>query len=431
MRLILLGLTLLFLNTVSAQEILTLDQAKEITLANNFGIKIAKNNVEIAKNQTARRANNYLPNVSASGGLNSNFGSSTQQFSTGQEANFSNAFTWGAQASVNAAYTIYDKRREITLDQLQESLNASDLQLRQTIEQNLLQVYTSYFTVAQLTENIEVLEETIKISQERLKREQFRTELGQGKGIDVLNARVDVQRDSLNLLNAKLNVANEKRNLNVAMGRSTDVPFAIEISTDPETAMLLEEIIAQTKKENITLELNRQNLAVSELNLNIIDAENRPTVNAGASLDLNYSDNPRGAFIEQSYSQGLAANIGVNYTIFDGSRSIRRQNTVLNLANQKLQIDQLEQQIERDVVNTWQNYQNEIFIVGVQESAVETNQENFRRTEELLRSGQISSIEFRQAQLNLLNAQVSLNNSKYTAKLREIQLKQLMGKLID
>jgi len=123
---------------VQAQEQLTLEEAKEITLANNFGIKIAMNNVEIAENLTDRAANNYLPSVGASGGLNGDFGSSTQQFSNGLEANVSNALNWGLTAGVNADYTIYNEARTITLNQLQESLNSSNLVLRQTIGLHLL-----------------------------------------------------------------------------------------------------------------------------------------------------------------------------------------------------------------------------------------------------------------------------------------------------
>ncbi len=421
---------LLSFNSVG-QELLTLEQAKEITLANNFGIKIAKNNVAIAENLTDKRANNYLPTVSANGGINGNFGSSNQQFSTGQEASVSNAFTWGLNAAAQADYTIYNQARAIGLDQLKESLNSSNLQLRQTIEQNLLQVFNSYFVVAQLKENVKALEQTIDVSRERLRRAETNLELGQGNGLNVLNAKVDIQLDSVNILNAKMNLENEKRNLNVAMGRATDVEFDIDLSHAIDGVNKLDQLIQKGKSNNINLELNRQNLVVSELDLNLIDAENKPTINSGVSLDFAYSDNPNGSFIEQSSSERLAANVGINWTIFDGSRSIRRQNTVLNLTNQKLQIDQLEQQLERDIRNAWQNYQNEIFIISVQEEAVETNQENFNRTEEQLRSGQVTSIEFRQAQLNLLNAQVNLNNSRYAAKLREIQIKQLVGSLLD
>ena len=48
-----------------------------------------------------------------------------------------------------------------------------------------------------------------------------------------------------------------------------------------------------------------------------------------------------------------------------------------------------------------------------------------------LQLGQITSVEFRQAQLNLLNAQVTEKAAKYAAKLAELQLLQLTGQLLN
>ena len=431
MKNILIVFILIFGAGLNAQNLLTLEQAKEITLANNYGIKIAKNNVAVAENLTDKSVNGYLPTVAANGGLNGSLGGSNQKFNNGMEATTSNAFTWGGNASVGANYTIFDKRRDLTLEQLKASLNLSNLQLRQTIEQNLLQVYNNYFQVAQLAENVNALQEAIAISKERLRRSEYQLEYGQGSGLVVLNAKVDIQRDSVNLLNAKTNLDNAKRNLDVAMGRAATEDFKVEINTTVSENLTLESLIEESKNENVALQINRQNLAVNEMNLNIIEAEKKPTVSAGANYGLNYTDNPDGAFFDTNRSQGVNANVGVNWTIFDGSRKIRKQNAVINLTNQKLQIDQLRQQLERDIVNAWSNYQNALFILRVEESAVETNRENFARTEEQLKIGRLTSIEFRQAQLNLLNAQTSLNNAKFDAKLREIQLLQLAGRLIE
>jgi outer membrane protein TolC len=45
--------------------------------------------------------------------------------------------------------------------------------------------------------------------------------------------------------------------------------------------------------------------------------------------------------------------------------------------------------------------------------------------------GQITSIDFRQAQVNLINAELSVSSAKYTAKNAELQLLQLAGTLLD
>lgn len=414
----------------NAQSILTLEEAKAVTLSNNYGIKVAQNNVQVAENNTDKRANGYLPTVNATGGLNGTLGGSQQTFNSGMENVVSNAFQWGANAAVNANYTVFDKRRDLTLNQLKENVTLVNLQLRQTIENNLLQVYNGFYQVAQLEENIEALAQAMSISRERLQRANYGLDYGQGSGLTVLNAEVDIQRDSVNILNAQQQLANARRNLNVLMGRNTNERFVTDANLVYADNLQINELIKAAKEENIALQINRKNLSVNELTLGIIDAERKPTVSASASYNFNYSDNAAEAFITSSSSRGLGGNIGVNWNLFDGgSRKIREQNTRVNLSTQKLQITQLEQQTEAQIINAWESYRNALYILEVQENAVATNQENFERTEEQLRIGRISSLEFRQAQLNLLNAQVSLNQAKFDAKVREIQMLQLAGRL--
>ena len=117
-----------------------------------------------------------------------------------------------------------DKARALTVKQLEEVANLTDLQLRQTIENNVLTVFNNYYEVARLEQNSSVLEQTIELSKKRLQRAQYQYDYGQGIRLNVLNAEVDIQRDSINLMNLRNQIANAKRNLNVQWaGRSRQI----------------------------------------------------------------------------------------------------------------------------------------------------------------------------------------------------------------
>jgi len=428
---IIITMLLIAVDGAYAQNQLTLEDARIITLENNFGIKIAQNNVKLSQNLTNKKLNNYLPTLFANGGVNGSFGGSVQQFNNGSEANTNNALTLGANASLNADYTLYDKRRSLTLEQLEQSVLLSDIQLRQTIEQSLFQVYTSYYTVAQLTENIEALESIIEISEARRQRAEYELDLGRGNGLAVLNAQVDIQRDSINLINALTALDIEKRNLNTAMGRDSEILFDLILDIELNEILELENILQNYKSNNTALQINEQNQIISSMNLDLIEVENNPTIVAGAAYNLSVQDNPSQAFITSSNSRGFTGNIGINWPIYDASRDIRKQNVAIELTNQKLQKEQLQQEIERDLINGWTNYNNALKIVTVEQYALSINEENFNRTKELFNAGQVNSIEFRQAQLNLLTAKTNLNNAIYNVHLSEIQLKLLAGSLIS
>lgn len=55
---------------------------------------------------------------------------------------------------------------------------------------------------------------------------------------------------------------------------------------------------------------------------------------------------------------------------------------------------------------------------------------NFSRTQELYKLGRATSIEFRTAQQNYLNAENNYNAAHYNAKLAEIVLLKVTGELV-
>ena len=118
--------------------------------------------------------------------------------------------------------------------------------------------------------------------------------------------------------------------------------------------------------------------------------------------------------------------------LFDGGNTITRvQNAKLNLEAQQLQKDQIITGIERDFNNSWDDYQNKLRIFEVQEDNIVTAKNNFERTKEKFNLGQVTSIEFRQAQLNLLNAELSRSQAKYDAKIAEILVLQISGEILN
>jgi len=109
----------------------------------------------------------------------------------------------------------------------------------------------------------------------------------------------------------------------------------------------------------------------------------------------------------------------------------RIKNAKINLENQELQKNEISLTIERDFNNAWDDYQNKLEIYRIQESNIITSKNNFDRTNEQFKIGRATSIEFRQAQINLLNAQLSENRAKYQAKTAEILVLQISGELLN
>ena len=92
--------------------------------------------------------------------------------------------------------------------------------------------------------------------------------------------------------------------------------------------------------------------------------------------------------------------------------------------------EEIDRQVERDILNAWEAYENALLIVESQYLNIATNEENYERTAERYKLGNSSITTYREAQVNLLNARLGLVRAIYQAKVFEIQLLQLAGQLV-
>jgi len=425
-------LTLLSIQ-VSAQDILTKKEALQIALENNYGVIIANNNVEIAKNNSSIYNTRYLPTLSTSAGANYNNSNQEIESQAGEITNINGAKTKTYNASVNLNYTLFDGLgRKYNYKQLQETYNLSELQARETIENMYLQLFNVYFQIARLSENTKNLKSTLDISKQRLIRAQYQYEYGQSTKLELLNAEVDVNNDSINFLNSKQLYSNTKRDLNIVLGIQKDINYMVETDVEFITLMSYDELITKAKENNVLLKQNEKNIAISEFNIKSNKAGYLPTAGLSGSYGWNKSENPATSFFAQSNSTGLNAGINLSWNLFDGGNTKTLvANAKIALENQEILKEQQLETIENTLKNTLEEYHNTLFILQAQEQNVITNQNNFDRTEEKYKLGQVTSIEFRLAQINLLNTQTALNNAKYDAKLIELELLQLSGQLLN
>ena len=427
--------------SVNAQEstqdsLLTKDEVIARALESNFGIKMANNNVEIADNNQSILNSGYLPRVRAVGGYNYDLNDRLTEPEEGNDVDQRGIEGESYSTSINLDYTLFDGLgRFYNYKSLKEQYNLSQLEARETIENTILQLLTVYYEVARLSENMEVLEETLQISQERVKRAEYQFEYGQSNNLVVLNARVDVNTDSINIIETRQQLQNTKRDLNVILNRDiNNRQFQVDTLVDFIPELQIESFLEQSSYNNVSLLQAQSNIIISDYDIKVSKSGYLPTVGLTGSYGWNRNISAATAFFPGSTTttDGLSAGLNLSWDLFDGGQtSVAIQNAKISKENQQLQKKQIELEVERDIANALGDYENKLYIYRVQEENVLTNQDNFNRSEEQYRLGQISSIEFRQAQINLLDAKTSLNLAKYDAKLAELQLLQLTGQLLN
>jgi outer membrane protein TolC len=432
-RIYIVCITVLIGCNLYTQNILSKEEAIQLTLENNYGVKIAYNNIEVAENNKSVLNSGYLPTLTGNAGATFNKDDISAEFSNGESTSLNGAESSRYNAGLNLNYILFDGLgRYYDFKRLKEEYNLSELQARETIENTILQLLTVYYDVARRAENLKSLEETLEISYDRLVRSEYQFQYGQNTKLDVLNAQVDINNDSINVITSKQNVINSKRDLNVVTGNSVKREFAVDTSVTFLMQLNKEELLEKVLNNNVTLIQNEKNIAINDFTVKANKSGYLPIVGLTGSYGWNENNNNAASFVAVSTNTGLSAGVNFSWNLFDGGTTITRvKNAKINLENLKLQKAQLRLDVERNFNNAWDDYQNRLKIYRVQEENIRTAINNFNRTQEKFKLGQVTSIEFRQAQLNLLTTELSRNQAKYDAKLAEILVLQISGELLN
>lgn len=421
------------LMTMSAQEVLTKEKAIKIALENNYDIRIVNNSVAIAKNNNSIINGAYLPSVSASANARYNVNTAKSEFSNGDIREATKAKSDNNNASINLGYNNINIYGLInSLKKLKEQYSLSELQAKLVMENTLQTLFFAYYEVARLTDDFNIQKQNAEISKNRLERVKLSFEYGQNTKLDVLNAEVDVNKDQVTLLNSKRDLQNAKRDLNIVLGR--DVNTAVNVVSDVDYLFGLEkkELLAKAKMNNTQYLQAKKAIKISEFDVEIGKSGWMPNVSLTSSYAWSRNNFDASSQFVYNQNRGLSYGLGLSWNIFDGGNSITRtRNAKITLDSKQIEEEQGLATLERQVSNSWQNYQNLMAVLEVQQTSLEVNKLNFKRSEEYYKLGQINSIDYRQAQLNLLTAELSLNAAKYNTKNAEIQLLRLSGQLLE
>lgn len=435
-RVVAVAFFIFFGKSYAQTEVLSKEEAVARTLENNYGIRMSNNDLEIAENNQSILNSGYLPSLRGQAGANYDLNDRLTEPEGREVVDQRNIENTSYNASINVDYVLFDGLgRWYNYQSLKEQYNLTGLQARETIENTILQLFTVYFEIARLTENIDVLEETLEISRERVTRAQYQFEYGQSNNLSVLNAQVDVNNDSINLIQARQQLNNTKRDLNVLLSREVHtMDYVVDTTVTFIPRLELDRLLNTAEENNVLLLQSESSLNISEYDIKINRSGYLPTVGLTGSYGWNRNRSAASAFFPGSIAttQGLSGGVSLSWDLFDGgATTVRYRNAKIRYDNQELLREQLRLEVRRNIANALGSYENRRYVLEVQEQNVATNEDNFSRSEEQFRLGQITSIDFRQAQINLFNARTSRNLAKYDAKLAELEVLRLTGQLLN
>ena len=407
-----------------AAETLRLEEAIAEALSRNPDIQVARGEEEISSNNVHIGNAGLLPRIDLAG---------TVSYQDNEEAQLAGLqeFT-STSGSLQASYTLFDGLGNIyTFRKLKSAGRLGRLAARNAIESIILQVAESYYGLADASSALDVAEEALAISEERLRRARLRSEYGQANSLEVLSATVDANADSVAWKEASLAKGNARRALNLLLKRPVDAEYPVESTVSFEQELNEYDLLEKARQVYSGYLSALESVKQAEYDLAIAQSDFFPEL--GLQAGYGYSRTVEGFKPgTDDMSGSFSAALTLNMNLFNGFQSsINRQNARISLRNKRLLEQKALSDLEKRVVDTWEEYRNALDIFEFRKKNLETAELNFRRSKELYVLGQLTSTTFREAQLNLVAAKKSISSAAYNAKILELRLKRLSGNLVE
>ncbi|MBZ4044380.1 TolC family protein [Flavobacterium hibisci] len=420
----------LCIGKTNAQEVLTIEEAMKIALENNFEIKIAKNNSKISETNVTVGNAGMLPTATASITDNNSITNSSQTRQDGTTTALDNAKNNSLNYGVSLGWTVFDGMKMFArLDQLKELQKLGDAELKRTILLKIAQVNSAYYDLVQQQQQLAALDTTIVISNQRLELAKNRFTIGKASKLEVLNAQVDLNSDQVALLRQKESYTNSKILLNQYLARDPKIDFKVTDQLTVDDKLIFADLLDLAQKQNPALEAQIINKRIAELELKQVKADRYPVINLTTGYNFAESQSSLG-FTSEASSRGLNYGFNATLNIFDGFNQHRNEKVAkLQIENSQIAIEQQNMILNTQLSTAFQTYLTNIELIGLEDDNEEIAKQNLSITLDKFRIGTITTLEFRTAQLNYVNAKVRNSNAQYQAKLSEIALKELAGNI--
>jgi outer membrane protein TolC len=416
-------------------RLLRLEDVLEQVLANNYGIRIARNDSAALAIEKSFSKAAYFPRVNASTGLVFNNNDQYQKFNDGAIRERKGIQSDNTSAALALNWPIFNglriyatRERAAALQQL------GALNLRNNLLNTIAQASNSYYGIVQQKQQIIAIEEQIQINQERVKLAEYKLSIGAGTKPDLLQSKVDLNAQKAAQLEQAFTLQQLKNDLNTLMGQSTTYEFDVTDSIPFKPTLSLLELQQQLEKNNPQLLAAKNNIAIAQYTLKEQKAERWPTINFNSTYNFNSLDNKA---VVNPFQPLFSRNKGFNYGLtasipLFNNGTVRRniQNATLNLKREQLVLDNQKLQINLALIQAYNQYQAAQQLLRLEEENIVLARENVQIVFNVYRLNSTTLIQLKEAQKSLQDAFTRLIRARFQAKQAETELLRLKGELL-
>lgn len=428
-NLLVLVMSMFFTHTVFSQtDLLTVQDAIRLSIENNYGILIAKNEIEIGAINNNWANAGAIPVISATANKAVGLSNLDQKLNNGTFTQKKGSTTQNLNAGVAVNWRVFDGFKMFaTKQKLEELEKRGEYIFRKNLNETVYNVVSAYYNIVTLNEQSEASKEQITLYKDRFNLAQRKYEIGTGAKFEVLEAEVDLNAQRSNLLALDNEIALAKSSLNNLMGRSPQSGFSVIDTIVVQSLPSLTDANSKIETQNPDVLLANTDLAILMQEKKEINAARLPIVNLNGFYNFAKSRNSAGfTLFNQSY--GPSGSVGVSIPIFNGGL-VKKQLQIsdIDIKNQQLSIAQTKNDIATALNNAYINFHNSLKAIELEKENLILATENIKIAMERYRVLNITSVELRQIQISYNAVKNRLYNALLQAKMAEAGVSLLMG----
>lgn len=426
----LLYLFFLFLSFLSVKaQTLTLEECVQQALESNYGIRIAKNSENISR-VNLKSYSVFLPIVYGDANHRSNYNNSRLTDAMKNDTTYKNVNNLNAGVSINLNWRIFDGLSMFYSNAKNKALlDISTLNTVLEMEQLIANVCAAYYNVWVQTKLLVASENIVDISIQRFNIANSKYQIGTISGLEYRQSKIDLNADSSQLMLQQQVLTNAYISLNTLINNNLTKENYVQ-----DTLVLLplfdqSSIVDSALQSNTSLLIYQKGIRLSTLDVKNSLSQFFPTLDFSTGYQFTNIKNPISATI-QNLSHGFYWGFTARIPIFNRMENWRNNKiTKYQLQNAELQYKDVELNVLSALAELYNVYRNNHTLLNFEMENVAIASETVDIAIEKYRIGSLSGVEFREFQRSYIESVKRLLSASYQAKVSEIGLQLLSGKL--
>ncbi len=422
--------------SVSAQKILTLEEAVANTLQKNYDIILSRNDSAMAAIDYSYRNAAFLPRLNGNVGTLWTNNAQKQTLSDGTKRDKSGLKSNNITSQLALNWTLFDGLKMfVTRDRVGQLLEFGELEIRNQVVNTVANVINNYYNIVRQKQQLKAIEEQMSIDSERVRLAQYRLDVGVGIKPDLLQSKIDLNAQKAAQLQQQALIEQLKEQLNQAMALPQFTMYDVVDTIMINTNISLGEVMSAAEKNNPAVLMAKKNIDIANLVLKERKADLFPTVSFNSAYNFNRTKNQVVInTFSTLFNQVHGFNYGFTATIpilnnFNTRRLIRQAKWSIDYQN--IVYENQRSVTTLNVINAFQNYEQQKKALALEEENILLARENLDIVFETYKLGAATLLQLKEAQNSLADAYNRLIAARYNAKVSETELLRLSGQLVQ